>query len=232
MICRKVHINGMEIIGYEQISFHMKKWTLYILFLMIILNACKSIKNNFVDQCIDYELEVYQSIIDSIKFINTFKPFRPSGMPLSLKEKKRFDSELADYNSKMDTLKKYLFISDTFKIYNDQHEYGDSIGYFKQIENCSNMIEQLCDSIDNFSLIPVDIKIIDIDFYDKFGFKEDGLYVGALSLSKILFNDDYTEGCLSYSFVCGGKCAVDMLLIVEKCGNKWKIKKEIILGVS
>ena len=196
----------------------------------MVVNAC-NYNNKSVDKCIDYELEVYLSIIDSIKFIKTFEPFMPP-FSVSLKERKKFDLELAEFNSKMDTLKKYLFISDTFKIHNNQHEYGDSIGYFKKIENCSNMIEQLCDSIDNFSIIPIDINMVDFDFYNKFGLKEDGLYVGVLILSKILFNEDYTEGCLFYSFFCGGKCAVSMLLVVAKCGKKWKIKKEILFGVS
>ena len=216
----------------------MKKLILYISFLIIVVNACNNNKNNFVNICVDYELEVYQYILPilySIDFVKKYEPVLPPDrmyIPLFLKEKEKYDIELAEYNSKIDTVKKYLFISDTLDMVNILLEFGNNIGCFNQIENCSNIIEQLCDSIDKLSLIPVNKNIINFDFYDKFGFKEEGLYVGMLSLSKVLFNDDYTEGCLSYSFVCGGKCAIDMLLIVEKSDNKWKIKKKITLGVS
>jgi len=218
----------------------MKKWSLYFLFLFFLVNVCNNNKNKFVDNCVDYEFEVYQSILYSIGFMRDYRPVSPPS-PLegtkdlfSLKERKNFELELAEFNSKIDTVKKYVFISDTLRMYNDLIELGNNIGYFYQIDNCSNIIEQLCDSIDKFSLIPVNTNMI-IDgstFYDKFGFKEDGLYSGILTISKILFNDDYTEGCLLYSFVCGSKCAIEMLLIVVKREDKWEIKKEIFLSAS
>jgi hypothetical protein len=184
-------------------------------------------------------LEVYQSILYSIGFIRGYGPIPPPPPPpgakdsFSLKERKEIELELVEFNSIMDTVKKYIFISDSlYVIDDDQIEYGDNIGYYNQIDNCSKIIEQLCDSNDKFSLIPVNASIVDKNFYDKFGFKEDGLYMGILSLSKVLFNEDYTKGCLSYSFVCGGKCAISKLLIVVKSGDKWKIKEEIFLSAS
>ena len=217
----------------------MKK--LIIIFLSFVLfsslNSClynnNKNKNKFVDTCIDYELEVYISILDSIVFMRGYGPFPPPP-PLSLKEKRKYEFEMEEFNSIIDTVAKYVFISDTLYMIDDLIKWGNKLGYFNQIVNCSNIIEQLCDSINKYTFIPINTNsIIDyFAFYDKFEFQEDGLYMGLLSLSKVLFNDDYTKGCLFHSFVCGSKCARTLLIIVEKNGDKWEIKEEIFLSGS
>jgi hypothetical protein len=48
---------------------------------------------------------------------------------------------------------------------------------------------------------------------------------GMFSLSEIIFNKKHTKAILQYSFACGRLCGNGGMVLLQKVGNYWKVKK-------
>jgi len=55
---------------------------------------------------------------------------------------------------------------------------------------------------------------------------------GLFSLSEIAFDKGHRHAIVSYSFVCGGLCGHGNDLVLEKTGNRWKVKKTCSSWIS
>ena len=55
---------------------------------------------------------------------------------------------------------------------------------------------------------------------------------GYLSLSRILFNSNYTKGYLHFNFICGDGCAWDHNIEIKKINGKWEITEYFSGGIA
>jgi len=218
----------------------MKRTNLLIFTLLLMVLGCKDKPKDNI------ELKVYSSVIDSL--INYKKYYRPAPSPNLIlkdlaekklkKEQSKYDSILNEFDTKFKNLNKYLFINDTYqkinikdlkdrlkseKVYNFINNSKYEIGY----DNKELKIRKLQKESDILLIpesYPVKEKII-----DTFGIKNKNFYLGYLSLSSPVFNNEYTRCILMVDFICGYKCGVKKLVFIEKKNGIWEIVNEIEL---
>ena len=76
----------------------------------------------------------------------------------------------------------------------------------------------------------LNIELIEAEKILNFDTKENEF--GYLSLSRIIFNKDFTKGYLHFSFVCDNDCAWDGNIEIKKINGKWKISEYFSGGIA
>src|SRR5258706_10228819 len=56
--------------------------------------------------------------------------------------------------------------------------------------------------------------------------------IGIVSFSKLFMNDTGTKGLLYYEFMCGGKCGMGEIILVERIADRWTVRKVNQLWIS
>jgi len=62
--------------------------------------------------------------------------------------------------------------------------------------------------------------------------KEGERIIGAITFSRVAFNDDLNKGCFYYSFYCGNECGEGVMFFVKKEDGKWIIEGSRELWIS
>lgn len=217
----------------------MRRNIVLILLIFIIISCSKESK--------DFELEVYAHVFDSLEnFKNYYKPAPPPSLLLGTlsgeklkKEQKKYDSLLNEYNKRVASVNKYLFISnnltnidinDIIKRVQDKKKY-EFINKNPSLYNKNRTlpIEVFQDNL-NIKLLP--ISNVSDSILNTLGLHDDVFYIGYMTLSNVVFNEDFTKGVLVYSFYCGKVCGKQVLVLVVKENNIWKINEKIVMKIS
>ncbi len=204
------------------------------LLLIPLLNGC-------IDRYQNHEQTAYYEIIEDLIDIDKYyMPAPPPGLIINNSEivlnklQNEYDSILRDYHQKVEALKKYMFVKDTLQAMSCERVKENVV---KQIELESftrAIIPKRRFNFDNYTT--KDIKLIPISSFnntltDTLGLREKRLNIGYIVLSRILFNEVYTEGILICDFYCGKKCGESMLISISNQDGKWKIKERITLRI-
>ena len=56
--------------------------------------------------------------------------------------------------------------------------------------------------------------------------------IGVVAFSKVFLNENKTKGVLYYEYMCGGKCGMGEIILVELVEEHWKIKEVHQLWIS
>jgi len=156
-----------------------------------------------------------------------------------VKEQIKYDSLRSEYKEKVLKVNKYLFVRDTLMDIDDELRkrvigeaenqlFGFNIsGYNK---NCLIPSEFFQYAVNGINLIPT--SIFDERKIKMLGLDDDVYYIGYVTFSHILFNNDNTMGFLIYHYYCGNTCGEEVLLIVNKKEDKWKIVERIVMRVA
>lgn len=51
----------------------------------------------------------------------------------------------------------------------------------------------------------------------------DDRVIGRIGISRVYFNEEYSRGCLYYSFICRGDCGYGELVFIELVNGVWKV---------
>ena len=76
----------------------------------------------------------------------------------------------------------------------------------------------------------LNIELIERKKINILGMKEDEF--GYLSVSRIIFNSNYTKGYLHFEFICGDGCAWGHNIEIKKISGKWKITEYFSGGIA
>lgn len=82
----------------------------------------------------------------------------------------------------------------------------------------------------NFSNDKIDIELIAPEKIKSLETKQNEF--GYLSISRIIFNKNFTKGYLHYSFFCGSGCAWDNNVEISKINGTWKITQKFSGGIA
>lgn len=81
-----------------------------------------------------------------------------------------------------------------------------------------------------FTIDKLEIEIIESTRFKNFNFKEN--VFGYLSISRIIFNEDFTKGYLHFRFFCGAGCAWNSNIEIKKVNGKWEITEYFSGGIA
>jgi hypothetical protein len=79
----------------------------------------------------------------------------------------------------------------------------------------------------------LNIELIDKEIIEKLGsFQIKENEFGYLTISRIIFNSDFTKGYLHFDFICGVGCSWNNNIEIIKINGKWKITKYFSGGIA
>lgn len=81
-----------------------------------------------------------------------------------------------------------------------------------------------------FTDFPYEVEVRDSADLGWKNFKVEEL--GYLSLSRILFNSDFTKGYLNYEFYCGTNCFVSNNIEISRSNDKWTVSEYFSGGIA
>ena len=109
-------------------------------------------------------------------------------------------------------------------------KYENEQGLFADLKKGKIKKRKLNFSFENEYL---NIQLIEVEKIKKLeNFKTKKAELGYLSVSRIIFNRNFTKGYLHFNFICGEGCAWDNNIEIKKINGKWKITKYFSGGIA
>ena len=207
-----------------------------ILCVIVLFSSCNQ-------EVQDFDQKVYEDILTD--FIEIDKYYKPAPQPELVNENQiianakviegEYDIKLQEYFRKLDTINIYLYINDNLKAISFEEIKGFIEKYTEIKEISQKNLNQKPLNLESFN--SENIELIGYSFFssdslfNSIGFIGDELFIGYLTLTRILFNDKKTEGILIGDFICGNKCGERFLIWTTKENDKWIIKDRFIIAV-
>ena len=162
--------------------------------------------------------------------------------------KEKYDREIGEFYARLDTTEKIVFVIDSLseisfekeeKHIRSRLEPSDS-SYFSFFSKSKQARTFNIDSLDQPNITFRSYSEYEYRYYPEynnlqeyqFEFVGDEYWIGIISFSRLLLNNDNDLGIFEFSYVGGSLCAYGGYYLIKKIDGMWLIHKQVITWVS
>ena len=223
----------------------MKVSKFIFLAMIIVIIACN---RDYTSHYNEIEAQVIHNVLESLINIEYYHgpPYplevhAPDSFPESQVWAKLDEhaGALRSYYDRIDTTTLVLFISDTLHTIENEYipkkRFDTAYYFYEPHHNISQQNRQVIfndsSSTGRYVIVNPDFDM-SLDMYERFGFRNDTLYVGVIAFSRVLFNEDITEGVFTFSIAYSPTASKSEIVIVARKEERWEIQGTYLYEIS